>query len=156
MAKICPSCGKPVPDHARYCPNCGAELSGIKKCPYCGVTMPQDQTICPNCFKDTSAASKDTPQPTETQPAKPSTPDFYIGDGFTDEGYGYGYQEASWTGETGFWLGLIFGMFGIFLAYLRGDYYCQKYAMRWALIHYIILFIVVIIVLLIIVFKIVK
>ncbi len=41
----CPSCGQPVMNGAKFCPNCGARLV----CPNCGNALIPGAKFCPNC-----------------------------------------------------------------------------------------------------------
>ncbi|MBQ7594593.1 MAG: SPFH domain-containing protein [Synergistaceae bacterium] len=43
--KICPSCGQPVIDGAKFCMNCGAKLT----CPKCGAALIPGAKFCMNC-----------------------------------------------------------------------------------------------------------
>ena len=43
----CPSCGKPVPEGAKFCANCGAKLT--LTCAECGATLRLDAKFCDNC-----------------------------------------------------------------------------------------------------------
>ena len=48
--KICPVCGASVKKGAKFCPECGAGL-GNKKCPECGKEVPAGTKFCPECGK---------------------------------------------------------------------------------------------------------
>ncbi|MBQ7559816.1 MAG: SPFH domain-containing protein [Synergistaceae bacterium] len=44
-SSICPNCGQPVINGAKFCPNCGARLA----CPNCGNALIPGAKFCPNC-----------------------------------------------------------------------------------------------------------
>ena len=44
-SSICPNCGQPVINGAKFCPNCGARLV----CPNCGNALIPGAKFCPNC-----------------------------------------------------------------------------------------------------------
>lgn len=44
---ICPSCGRPNDQDAKFCDDCGAAMS--KACPNCGATNDGDAKFCDNC-----------------------------------------------------------------------------------------------------------
>ena len=44
-SSTCPSCGQPVINGAKFCPNCGARLV----CPNCGNALIPGAKFCPNC-----------------------------------------------------------------------------------------------------------
>ena len=43
----CPSCGKPVREHAKFCPNCGAKLT--LNCVKCGASLRPGSKFCDDC-----------------------------------------------------------------------------------------------------------
>lgn len=47
-AMTCPTCGKPAPAGAKFCPECGGTL-GAKKCANCGMELAADAKFCPEC-----------------------------------------------------------------------------------------------------------
>ena len=49
----CPSCGKPYPEGARFCPSCGENLTG-GKCAKCGAELPSGARFCPGCGAKTA------------------------------------------------------------------------------------------------------
>ena len=44
-SSTCPSCGQPVSEGSKFCPNCGARLV----CPNCGNALIPGAKFCPNC-----------------------------------------------------------------------------------------------------------
>ena len=53
--RICPYCGKPTDDSARFCAACGASIPAPQAaqetvfCPNCGERLPANSPFCPNC-----------------------------------------------------------------------------------------------------------
>ena len=45
----CPKCQQQNPVAAKFCNNCGAQLSGTVKCAHCGIENPLGSTFCNNC-----------------------------------------------------------------------------------------------------------
>ena len=45
----CTSCGKQMPDDAKFCPSCGQGL-GAEACS-CGAEVPAGAKFCPGCGK---------------------------------------------------------------------------------------------------------
>ncbi|MBR0420786.1 MAG: SPFH domain-containing protein [Erysipelotrichaceae bacterium] len=45
----CPNCGTPLPLGAKFCMNCGQQISVNSKCPNCGSDFPAGAKFCPNC-----------------------------------------------------------------------------------------------------------
>lgn len=45
----CKYCGVEVPKESQFCPNCGKDLSKLKKCVKCGEIIDDDATFCPHC-----------------------------------------------------------------------------------------------------------
>ncbi|WP_407378968.1 zinc-ribbon domain-containing protein [Methanobrevibacter sp.] len=56
--KICPECGAEQEIFAKFCKNCGSQLSdenkndNVMKCSYCGTEL-SDEAFCPDCGKST-------------------------------------------------------------------------------------------------------
>ena len=50
---VCPSCGKPVREDARFCANCGAKLT--LTCAECGATLRPSSKFCDSCGKPVQA-----------------------------------------------------------------------------------------------------
>ena len=49
VAKVaCVSCGAQIPKDTKFCPECGANQAG-KKCANCGAEMPSGTKFCPDC-----------------------------------------------------------------------------------------------------------
>ncbi|MEM2874855.1 MAG: SPFH domain-containing protein [Candidatus Hadarchaeales archaeon] len=50
---ICPGCGARIPSSAKFCPECGSQISprGTMKCPKCGEEIPSTSKFCPACGK---------------------------------------------------------------------------------------------------------
>ncbi len=68
MNRNCPECGAPVPEEAKFCPNCGAALQTSETviCKNCGEENPAGTKFCKNCG---SALSKKS-QKRSLKPAK--------------------------------------------------------------------------------------
>ena len=45
----CPECGELVDKGQRFCPNCGASMSGNKICSHCGAELAPNQRFCGKC-----------------------------------------------------------------------------------------------------------
>lgn len=45
----CKYCGTEVPNDAQFCPNCGKDLSKLRRCVKCGEIIDNDATFCPHC-----------------------------------------------------------------------------------------------------------
>jgi len=51
-SRLCPSCGRPVPDEGTFCPHCGAPVARPtepRSCPACGSQLRGDARFCPQC-----------------------------------------------------------------------------------------------------------
>lgn len=48
-AVVCPKCGTTNPVGAKFCNNCGTQISGTAKCPNCGHENPASAKFCNNC-----------------------------------------------------------------------------------------------------------
>ncbi len=46
---ICDACGRKNPKDAKYCLNCGSEISHTKECPSCHKELPKDAVFCYHC-----------------------------------------------------------------------------------------------------------
>ncbi len=74
---FCPACGKPIPDTARFCQHCGANVTDLqavpeqqsdvlteRRCPQCGFTLDADAAFCDNCGAGINAQiTESAPQP---------------------------------------------------------------------------------------------
>lgn len=49
----CQECGRPWPEGAAFCPNCGRKKQEVGRgaCPNCGQGLTQEVTFCPSCGK---------------------------------------------------------------------------------------------------------
>jgi membrane protease subunit (stomatin/prohibitin family) len=45
----CTKCSKPVISGAKFCPNCGAEISAQAFCVKCGIKLMQGSAFCQEC-----------------------------------------------------------------------------------------------------------
>lgn len=45
----CKFCGAEIPDGTNFCPNCGKDLSKLRRCVKCGEMIDDDATFCPFC-----------------------------------------------------------------------------------------------------------
>ena len=45
----CPSCGAPLANNAKFCPECGAKLQVEAKCPKCGAKLLPGAKFCAEC-----------------------------------------------------------------------------------------------------------
>lgn len=45
----CKYCGTELPKETNFCPNCGKDLSKLRKCFKCGEIIDDDATFCPHC-----------------------------------------------------------------------------------------------------------
>ena len=59
----CPKCNFQNEESAKFCRNCGANLSGIKNCPQCNYEGAEEALFCKNC----GAAMDDEPMPSESE-----------------------------------------------------------------------------------------
>ena len=71
--RICPYCGKPADDSARFCAACGASIPAPQAaqetvfCPNCGEQLPANSPFCLNCGASLLSPAADR-QPHEQQP----------------------------------------------------------------------------------------
>ena len=100
--RICPYCGKPVEDSARFCPACGTAIPAPQPaaqetvfCPNCGEKIPANSPFCPNCGASLLSPPADrqpygqqpyNQQPFDRQPQQPY--------GYGQPSYGYGQQPV--------------------------------------------------------------
>jgi membrane protease subunit (stomatin/prohibitin family) len=49
---VCPDCGNPVGQKAKFCPSCGHQIVVISQCPQCGKNLPPAARFCPRCGQD--------------------------------------------------------------------------------------------------------
>jgi len=67
---VCQKCGSIMPDHAKFCGKCGADMtqastSSTTKCEMCGRAKRSDDRFCPVCGYDSTGQVKaPAPQPT--------------------------------------------------------------------------------------------
>jgi RNA polymerase subunit RPABC4/transcription elongation factor Spt4 len=59
----CKYCGAEVPKESQFCPNCGKDLSKLRKCVKCGEIIDDDATFCPHCGAEQPVYLEDTPSP---------------------------------------------------------------------------------------------
>jgi membrane protease subunit (stomatin/prohibitin family) len=45
----CPDCQHPVPNEAKFCPDCGHQLLIFQQCSHCGKNLPPNGKFCPQC-----------------------------------------------------------------------------------------------------------
>ncbi len=64
----CPSCNRTVPDSARFCPECGTNLTKPASCSQCNAELPPDSKFCMQCGAKVGAGG------TAAQPNKSSQP----------------------------------------------------------------------------------
>ncbi len=50
---VCPDCGNPVGQDAKFCPSCGHQILIISQCPECGKNLPPSARFCPRCGQKT-------------------------------------------------------------------------------------------------------
>jgi len=50
---VCPDCGKPVGQDAKFCPSCGHQILIISQCQQCGKNLPPSARFCPRCGQKT-------------------------------------------------------------------------------------------------------
>lgn len=58
----CKYCGAEVPKESQFCPNCGKDLSKLRKCVKCGEIIDDDATFCPHCGAEQPVYDEDTPR----------------------------------------------------------------------------------------------
>lgn len=71
---ICPTCGKPLRNNAKYCGACRTLVQ--KRCPDCGAPLRPDAKFCPSCTYQVAADSPRQPAsiPTPRQPSLNNRP----------------------------------------------------------------------------------
>lgn len=75
--KICKNCGRNLPDEAKFCRECGCEVTPEEPineketqfCSKCGSEMPKGTRFCPNC-----GTPSGIPQPMNFSPVKRHSP----------------------------------------------------------------------------------
>jgi hypothetical protein len=45
----CPACGKPMKDHSKFCPECGADVQANQHCTQCGAKLATGARFCGGC-----------------------------------------------------------------------------------------------------------
>ena len=76
----CSSCGSPIKQDSRFCPNCGASTSldseqseETPKCQSCGSPIKKDSRFCPNCGASSSLdIERSEIEATKTEALKPN------------------------------------------------------------------------------------
>lgn len=68
----CPKCNKEISDKAKYCPNCGCEVSNMQGdiqlfCKECGNRLTSEDTVCPKCGCLIEARSKIYKEPQKVE-----------------------------------------------------------------------------------------
>lgn len=68
----CPKCNKEISDKAKYCPNCGCEVSNMQGdiqlfCKECGNRLTSEDTVCPKCGCPIEARSKIYKEPQKVE-----------------------------------------------------------------------------------------
>lgn len=70
----CKFCGAEIPDGTNFCPNCGKDLSKLRRCVKCGEMIDDDATFCPFCGtqqpRQQQAQTEQTMQPKAQQPTR--------------------------------------------------------------------------------------
>ena len=57
----CKYCGAEVSKESQFCPNCGKDLSKLRKCVKCGEIIDDDATFCPHCGAEQPVYLDDNP-----------------------------------------------------------------------------------------------
>lgn len=70
---ICPRCGSIMPDHAKFCGKCGADMtetpkSGSSRCEMCGRAKRAEDRFCPVCGYDTTGQGGKAQAPVQSDP----------------------------------------------------------------------------------------
>ena len=71
MSKKCVNCGQELPDHAKFCNECGADTAEVMtiesisvpsqtSCPVCGQSLDSNSNFCDNCGSPISATANTT------------------------------------------------------------------------------------------------
>jgi class 3 adenylate cyclase len=60
----CRSCGRSLPDDARFCPGCGAAV--VTACAACGTELEPDARFCRRCGQPVAGPSAGSPVEPET------------------------------------------------------------------------------------------
>ena len=53
----CIYCGSEIDNDSTFCPNCGHDLSNLRRCPKCGSLLENDAVFCPNCGQNISMSA---------------------------------------------------------------------------------------------------
>lgn len=57
----CKYCGAEIPNGTNFCPNCGKDLSQLRKCVKCGEIIDDDVAFCPYCGAEQPVYLEDKP-----------------------------------------------------------------------------------------------
>jgi membrane protease subunit (stomatin/prohibitin family) len=60
---VCPECGHPVPEDAKFCPLCGHQQLVFRKCTHCGKNLTPNANFCPRCGRESERKPQEKPCP---------------------------------------------------------------------------------------------